>query len=97
MGNRLYYVYIMTNKMNTTLYVGVTNDIERRVYEHKNKENRCFTAKYNISKLVYFDETDDISYALQWEKTLKKWLRKWKVELIEKENPYWDDLAGDWF
>ncbi len=83
--------------MNTTLYVGFTGDIEQRVYEHKNKVNKGFTADYNINKLVYFDETDDVSFGIQHEKNLKKWLRKWKVKLIEKENPLWEDLAGDWF
>jgi putative endonuclease len=79
------------------IYIGVTNDLERRVYEHKNKENDGFTAKYNMNRLVYFEDTDDISDAIQREKTLKKWLRKWKIELIETDNPNWEDLAEDWY
>jgi putative endonuclease len=92
---REYYVYIMACKTKR-LYVGVTNDIERRVFEHKNKLVDGFTAKYNMIQLVYYEETDDICEAIQREKTLKKWLRKWKIELIEKDNPNWEDLAADW-
>jgi len=92
---RLYSVYIMASK-SKRLYIGVTNDIERRVFEHKNKENNCFTSKYNMNRLVYYEDTDDISYAIQREKNLKKWLRKWKIELIETDNPNWEDLAEDW-
>ena len=95
--SKIYYVYIMTNKMNSVLYVGMTSDIEQRVYDHKNKTYKGFTAKYNANKLVYYEETDDVSFALQYEKTLKKWLRKWKEELIGKENSLWEDLASDWF
>ena len=95
--SKIYYVYIMTNKMNSVLYVGMTSDIEQRVYDHKNKTYKGFTAKYNANKLVYYEETDDVSFALQYEKTLKKWLRKWKEELTGKENSLWEDLASDWF
>lgn len=94
--SRLYSVYIMASK-SKRIYIGVTNDLERRVYEHKNKENDGFTAKYNMNRLVYFEDTDDISDAIQREKTLKKWLRKWKIELIETDNPNWEDLAEDWY
>ncbi|MFH1838560.1 MAG: GIY-YIG nuclease family protein [Candidatus Kuenenbacteria bacterium] len=92
-----YYVYILTNKRNGTLYVGVTNNLECRMYEHKNKIIKGFTEKYGIDKLIYFEETNDISIALLKEKQIKKWNRKWKLRLIEKENSNWKDLAKDWF
>jgi len=91
-----YYVYILTNKKHGTLYIGVTNDLMRRIYEHKNKIFKGFTKKYNLTKLVYYAETNDISAAITEEKRMKKWYRKWKIELIEKENPDWKDLAEDW-
>ena len=90
-----YYVYIMTNK-SRTLYTGVTNDLERRVYEHKNKLIRGFTSKYNITKLVWFDTFDDVMQAIEGEKKIKGWLRSKKVALIEASNPEWSDLAKDW-
>jgi len=87
-----YYVYIMASKRNGTLYIGVTNDLVRRVYEHKNKLVKGFTAKYNVNQLVYFESTTEIESAILREKQLKKWKRKWKLELIEKMNPGWKDL-----
>jgi putative endonuclease len=78
-----------------TLYTGVTNDLERRVYEHKNKLVEGFTKKYNITKLVYFDDTNNVESAIMREKQIKGWLRKKKVALIESVNPYWKDLAED--
>ncbi|MBU1203219.1 GIY-YIG nuclease family protein [Patescibacteria group bacterium] len=87
-----YYIYILANKRNGTLYIGVTNDIVRRVFEHKNKLHDGFTKRYGIHKLVYYEIIYDITLAIMREKQLKKWNRKWKLELIEKENPYWDDL-----
>ena len=87
-----YYVYILTSKKNWTLYIGVTNNLLKRIYEHKNKLMLWFTANYNINKLVYFEETNAIYIALQREKNLKKWNRIWKIKLIEKFNPNWDDL-----
>lgn len=90
-----YYVYIMTNKSGT-LYVGLTNDIKKRVYEHKNKLVEGFTRKYNINKLLYFETFSDIYSAIAREKTIKGWLRKKKVELVRKANPAWDDLSEDW-
>ena len=87
-----YYVYILASKRNGTLYIGVTNDIVRRVYEHKNDLIEGFTKKYSVHRLVYFEETSDIESAILREKRLKKWNRKWKLELIEKENPNWEDL-----
>ena len=96
MTDKKYYVYILTNKRNGTLYIGVTNDLERRIFEHKNKIIKGFTEKYNIDKLVYYEETNDITEAILREKKLKKWNRKWKLELIEKENKNWNDLSKNW-
>ncbi|MDY0081589.1 MAG: GIY-YIG nuclease family protein [Ignavibacteriaceae bacterium] len=87
-----YYVYIMTNKPNGTLYIGVTNDLVRRIYEHRNKLINGFTKKYNLRKLIYFEVFDRIEDAILREKRLKKWNRQWKIELIEKTNPNWIDL-----
>ena len=95
--DKTYYVYILASKRNGTLYIGVTNNIYRRMYEHKNKLIDGFAKKYNVDKLVHFEITNDIRIAIQREKRLKKWYRKWKIELIEKENPEWKDLAKDWF
>jgi putative endonuclease len=91
-----YFVYIMTNK-NRTLYVGVTNNLERRVYEHKNKLIKGFSSQYNLTELVYYAETNDIREAIAREKQIKGWLRAKKVTLIEEENPLWVDLSADWF
>jgi putative endonuclease len=87
-----YFVYIMTNKSGT-LYAGVTNNLERRVYEHKHHLVKGFTHKYNIDKLVYFEETTDINAAISREKQIKGWLRKKKIALIESMNPGWKDLS----
>ena len=87
-----YYVYILASKKDGVLYIGVTNNFLRRVYEHKNKTHKGFTDKYFVSKLVYFEETDSIFSAIVREKQLKKWNRSWKVELIESMNPEWNDL-----
>jgi len=91
-----YYVYIMTNR-SKTLYTGVTNDLTRRVFEHKNKMIDGFTRKYNITKLVYHEETNDIQAAIGREKQIKGWLRSKKVALIESVNPEWNDLSESWF
>ena len=90
-----YYVYIMSNK-SKTLYTGMTNNLQRRVYEHKNKLIKGFTSKYNITKLVHFEETNDVNSALNREKQIKGWLRKKKIELIELTNPEWKDLSNNW-
>ena len=90
-----YYVYIMASKRNGTLYIGVTNDLLKRVYEHKNNFINGFTKKYNIHSLVYFEQCGDIESAIIREKQLKKWNRKWKLELIERENSQWRDLYED--
>jgi putative endonuclease len=88
------YTYILTNKNNTVLYVGVTSDLQRRVHEHKTKHNpNSFTAKYNCDKLVYFEEFHFIEDAIGREKNLKNWKREWKVELITKHNPDWKELT----
>ena len=80
-----------------TLYVGVTNDLTRRVYEHRHKFMDGFTKKYNVSKLVHYEDTNDVESAIAWEKQIKGWLRKKKVALIESLNPYWTDLAEGWY
>ncbi len=90
---QIYYVYILSNYTNSTLYIGVTNDLKRRIYEHKNKLISGFSSKYNVNKLVYFEETTDIKSAIQREKNLKKWKREWKDELIKKNNPSFYDLS----
>ena len=82
-----YYVYILTNFTNSVLYIGVTRNLKKRVYEHKNKVYDGFTKKYNVNKLIYFEECSDILSAIQREKNLKKWKRAWKLELVKKENP----------
>ncbi len=91
-----YYVYIMTNK-SRTLYTGVTNNLERRMYEHKNKLVPGFTSKYNITQLVYYEETNDVQVALAREKQIKGWLRSKKIALIESVNPQWKDLSLEWY
>ena len=88
-----YYVYILTNKYCTVLYTGVTNDLIRRIYEHKNHLDKdSFTSKYNVTKLVYFEETSDISAAIEREKQIKSWNRERKTSLIMSMNPNWRDL-----
>ena len=92
MTMKKHYVYILASKRNGTLYIGVTNDLIRRVYEHKNDLIDGFTKKYGVHRLVYYEQYDDVVNAIQREKRLKKWNRQWKIELIEKENPEWIDL-----
>ena len=87
-----YYVYILASKRNGTLYTGVTSDLKRRVYEHKNKLIQGFTSKYNIGQLVYYEIFGHINDAILREKQLKKWNRSWKIELIENFNAGWSDL-----
>jgi putative endonuclease len=91
--NKQYYVYILTNKSNKVLYIGVTNDLIRRLFEHKNKLVDGFTKKYNLVKLVYYEATDDVEGALGREKQLKNWHRDWKINLIKQFNPEWKDLS----
>jgi putative endonuclease len=94
---KMYYVYILASKRNGTIYIGATDDIERRVLEHKNKIFRGFTEKYNVTILVYFEKYETQDEAFTRERQMKKWNRAWKLELIEKENPQWLDLSKDWF
>ena len=91
-----YYVYLLTNWNNKVMYVVFTNDLERRVYEHKHKLVEGFTQKYNVNKLVYFEETGDINVALAREKEIKKWRREKKNSLVDGSNPEWEDLSSDW-
>ncbi len=97
MMNKQGYVYLLTNQRNTVLYTGVTGNLQKRIYEHKTKQVKGFTSKYNCDKLVWFEQTDDISAAIAREKQIKAGSRKKKIELIEAMNPAWDDLAFDWF
>ena len=96
MLSKSYYVYIMTDESDT-LYTGMTNDLTKRVFEHKNKLLPGFTAKYNITRLVYFEETNDVHAAIAREKQIKGWLRKKKLALISSANPQWEDLSADWY
>ena len=93
---RNYYVYVLCN-IHHTLYIGVTNDLYARVYQHKNAVVDGFTAKYAIDLLVYFETTNDVNEAIAREKQLKGWSRRKKVALIERDNPGWMDLAASWF
>ena len=90
-----YFVYIMTNKNNTTFYIGVTNSLIRRVSEHNDGIGSVFTRKYNLKKLVYFEEYTDIRKAINREKQLKKWHREWKINLIKSLNPDMKDLFSE--
>ncbi|WP_077292423.1 GIY-YIG nuclease family protein [Roseibium algicola] len=89
-----YYVYILASRMNGTLYIGVTNDLSRRVEEHRGGAGGDFTRKHGIGNLVFAEAFDDVSEASAMEKRLKKWRRSWKVQLIEKSNPEWHDLMA---
>jgi putative endonuclease len=92
MRHHQYYVYILTNKSNKVLYTGVTRDLERRILEHRQKRIAGFTSRYNLTKLVYFEDTIDVNAAITREKQIKGWLRQKKIDLIEEHNPAWDDL-----
>ena len=94
---RSYYVYIMANKKNGTIYTGVTNNLVRRVSEHKQKLTPGFTSRYGLNRLVYFEETDDIRFAIFREKQIKGWLRRKKIALIESINPSWSDISESWY
>ena len=87
-----YFIYILASKRNGTLYIGVTNDLIRRIYEHKNDFIEGFTKKYQVHRLVYYEQTESIETAINREKQLKKWRREWKINLIENMNPTWEDL-----
>jgi putative endonuclease len=92
MEARSYYVYILASRIGGTLYIGVTNDLIRRVAEHRLKSVKGFTKKYGVDILIYFEQFDDPENAIKREKQLKKWNRSWKIRLIEELNPNWDDL-----
>ena len=92
----MYFVYILSNWNNKVIYTGVTNNLERRLYEHKNKLVDGFTKKYNINKLVYYDHCSDVTAAIQREKQIKGWTRQKKNQLIREINPDWHDLSLDW-
>ncbi|MFC2032622.1 GIY-YIG nuclease family protein [Chloroflexota bacterium] len=94
--NKQYYIHIMTNKTNRVLYTGVTNDLGRRLYEHKEKLVEGFTKKYNVNKVVFYEICVDIEGAIAREKQIKGWLRREKVALIESVNPAWRDLSLEW-
>ena len=91
-----YCVYILTNKSDHVMYIGVTNNLERRVYEHKQELVEGFTKRYHVNKLVYFETTTDVRSAIEHEKQLKGWLRSRKNALVERMNPEWRDLSEDW-
>ena len=91
-----YYVYILSSE-SKVIYTGMSNNLERRIYEHKTKLIEGFSKRYNTYKLVWYEETDDVGAAIAFEKKIKGWKRFKKVTMIEEENPGWDDLAKDWF
>ena len=86
------YVYILASDRNGTLYIGVTNDLVRRVFEHREEAAEGFTRRYSVKRLVHYEQFNDIRTAIQREKSLKRWSRAWKIELIEQANPEWNDL-----
>ena len=90
-----YFVYILASKRNGTLYIGVTSDIVKRIYEHKNNLVEGFTSQYNVHMLVYYEIYEDVTAAIAREKQLKKWKRAWKTKLIERDNPEWTDLYDE--
>jgi putative endonuclease len=92
---RQYYLYILTNRYNEVLNIGMTNDIIRRIFEHKNKLVEGFTQKYNLTKLVYYEIATDVKSAINREKQLKNWHREWKINLITEFNPEWKDLSKE--
>jgi putative endonuclease len=94
---KTYFTYIITNKPKGVLYIGVTNNLERRMMEHKHKIIAGFSARYNLNKLVYFTDSGSVESAIAYEKKLKGWLRSRKIELIEEKNPEWLDLSLEWF
>jgi putative endonuclease len=95
-GMKTYYVYIITNKPNGTLYIGFTDDLNRRIREHKSGVCKGFAYKYNLAQLVYFEEYQSSSQAFIRERQMKKWKREWKINRIVEMNPDWNDLAKDW-
>ena len=96
MSDHTYFIYILASRKHGTLYIGVTNNLERRIWEHRNGLGSLFVKKYQIRHLVHFEAYSSIHDAISREKSLKNWLRTWKVQLIEADNPDWTDLAADW-
>jgi len=96
MAESLYFVYLLTNWNNSVMYIGMTNDLQRRVYEHQNKLVKGFSSKYNLNKLVYFESTRDVTVAIDREKQIKRWRRDKKNQLVDQENPDWEDLSLSW-
>ena len=94
--NKTYAVYILTNYNQTTFYIGVTGNLQKRIWEHKNKVVEGFTQKYNVDKLVYYELTENVESALNREKQLKRWHRDWKINLIKEMNPEFNDLSENW-
>ena len=92
---KTYYIYILASRKNGTLYIGVTNNIAKRIHQHKSKASEGFTKRYNVHQLVWYDQSNDIHEVLQREKQMKKWKRQWKINLIEEQNPNWRDLSED--
>jgi putative endonuclease len=97
MSTGRYYVYILTNSIRTVLYIGVTNDLFRRVWQHRNKALPGFTSRYNVNRLIHFEVFHDIRDAIGREKQIKGWSRAKKVGLIVQQNPQWNDLSAGWF
>jgi putative endonuclease len=95
MGNKHYYIYILASKKYGTLYIGVTSNLIKRVYEHKNDLVEGFTKRLRVHNLIYYETSEDVNSAISREKQLKKWRRKWKIELIERQNPEWRDLYSE--
>ena len=89
---KTYYVYILASRKNGTLYIGVTNDLQRRVWQHRNEAHEGFTKRYQAQRLVWYESAYDVEGAIRREKQMKKWRRQWKINLIEEENPEWLDL-----
>lgn len=90
-----YFLYILASRKNGTLYIGVTNNLLKRVHQHKTNLVKGFTEKYGVHRLVYFEQYGDIRYAINREKRMKRWKRQWKINLIEKDNPEWKDLFDE--
>ncbi len=95
-SEKIYYIYLLTNWNNKVMYAGVTNNLIRRIYEHKSKLVKRFTKKYNVNKLVYYEEMRDVIAALTREKEIKKWRREKKNQLVNRMNPAWKDLSMEW-
>ena len=92
---KTYYVYILASKKNGTLYIGITNNLKKRVFEHREELVSGFTKKYGVKNLLFYESTESSYTAIQREKNLKNWNRKWKIELIERDNPEWKDLYDE--